>query len=322
MRRLLPLLLLAVASAGHAQGTALDPNAVVATVNGEPIKASDYFRRLEWYQVNPQSPFAKANLPVGFQLLRQMISERMILQLAKSRNVAPTGPEIDARVADVYRTSPTLKAQLVDSGRGEDDLRTEMAYEEAQFKLVTAGVTITDQEVEKRYKDLPSQFEEPARYKLRVIAVGDDAAQKTVDDALKAGKPFVDVAKQYSADERTRTSGGDYGEVRDNGIPDAIRAAIVATPAGGSSAWVKTESGARLRFFVERVTPARKIPLDADVKARIRRGMMLERGRTKNDVTKALDDATRAAKVTIAQPQFQKYYAELQQNAVSTPSAG
>ena len=317
MRRLLPFLLVATMVTAHAQTPLLDANATVATVNGEAIRQGEYYHRLEWYQVSPQSPLAKANLPVGFQLLRQMISERMILQLAKSRNVSPTAPEIDARLADVYKANPTLKAQLAESGRGEGDLRTEMLNEEAQFKLVTASVTITDQEVEKRYKDLPSQFEEPTRYKLRVIAVADDATQKTVDDALKGGKPFAEVAKLYSGDERTKASGGDYGEVPDTNIPDPIRKTIVGTPAGSASAWITTDQGTRVRFLVERITPSKRMPLDADLRARIRRNMMLERGRAKNDVTKALDVATRASTVTIVQPQFQKLYDELLKSATA-----
>lgn len=310
MFRFLPLALLAaLATTVPAQAPTLDAAATVATVNGEPIKAGEFYHRLEWFRPNLKDPLAP--LPVGFQVLRQMIDERIVLQLAKSKGVAPSVPQVDARFADIVKATPNLKDQLAESGRSEGDIRAELANEEAQFNVLTAGVTITDLEVEKRYKELPSQFEEPARFKLRVIAVGDDAAQGQVDDALKAGKPFPDVAKQYSADERTRASGGDYGMVTDTGLPAALHAAIATVPAGGTSAWLKTDQGARLKFLVESSTPSRLLPLDAGLKARIRRGMMLERGRSKNSATKDIQAATLAANVTIAQPGFQRLYNEM-----------
>ena len=308
-RALSALALALAATTALAQAPALDGNATVVTVNGEPIRTVDYVRRMEWFTPNPKS--ALGNLPVGFQVLRQMVSERMIMQLAKGKSVAPTEPEIDARVAEFYRNNPTLKATLAEAGRGEADVRAEAANEEAQFKLVTAGVTITDLEVEKRYRDLPSQFEEPQKFKLSVVAVGDDAATAKVDAALKAGRPFADVAKENSLDVRSRSAGGAYGEVAETALPETIRPAIAATSVGGTSAWVKTDQGARLKFLVEGVTPAKKLPLDATLRARIRRNMMLERGNQKNKVAQDLDAATLAGKVVFIQPRFQQLYDQI-----------
>ena len=314
MRRAFPLLLLAAiaASPAAAQAPNLDANAAVATVNGEAIKAGDYYRRLEWFQPDPNSAYVRANLPVGFQVLRQMISERMILQLAKSKGVAPTAPEIDARLAELYAQSPGLKAQLAESGRSESEIRSELAAQEAQFKLVTAGITITDQEVEKHYKESPAEYRLPARYALSVIAVADEAGEKAVDAQLAAKKPFADVAKTLSIDPTTKASGGSYGNVEETDLSGAVRDAIVATKAGGTTAWIKGEkTETRVKFLVASVTPAKVVPMDAALKTSIRRRLMLDRGNVKNSVAKDLDAATKAAVVTIAQPQFQKIYAGL-----------
>ena len=311
MRRALPLLLaVALAAASSAQTPTLDANANVATVNGEAIKAGDYYRRLEWFQPNPQSSFA--TLPVGFQLLRQMISERMILQLAKSKGVAPTAPEIDARLAELYSQNPTLKAQLSDAGRSESEVRSELASQEAQFKLVTAGITITDLEVQKHYQENPSEYKEPARYKLSVIAVADDAGQSKVDTALKSGQPFAEVAKSLSIDPTTAPGGGSYGEVTETQLSENVLKPISATPAGSTTGWIKGDgTETRVKFFVNAITPAKQVPMTAELKTKIRRRLMLDRGNVKNNVSKDLDAATRAATVTITQPQFQKLYAQI-----------
>lgn len=311
MPRLLPLLLIAaLAPAAFAQD--LDASRTIATVNGEEIKAGEYYRRVEWFRPDPKSSLV--NLPVGFQVLRQMISERMILQLAKSKGVVPSAPEIEARIAEAYRENPNLKAQLTETGNTDADLRAQITSQEAQFKLITSGVTITDQEVEKHYKENPSEFREPARYKLRIVAVGDDATEQKVDAALKANRPFADVAKEFSLDATTKMLGGEYGEVPETALADATRQAIEVTPVGSTSVWIKGAGReARVKFYVEAVTPAKTVPLDANLKARLRRRLMLDKGsiRNKNDVGKELETATRAANVTIAQPQFQQLYTQL-----------
>ncbi len=330
-RRLLPALLLAAATpfalaqptpprtappktapAQAAPPQTIDAGTAVATVNGEAIPASEYYRRLEWFRPDPKS--ALASYPAGFQVLRQMISERMILQLAKSENVAPTAPEIDARLAQTYRDNPTLKAEIAEAGGTEADLRTQLIADEARFKLVTAGVTITDQQVEKRYVDTPDEFRQPARYKLRIIAVGDSDTQAKVDAALRANRPFADVVRDFSLDSVTKNTGGEYGEVSENSLADAVRRAIEVTPVGSTTAWIQgAGSQARVKFLVEAVVPAKMLPLDATLRTSIRRQMMLEIGKNKNGsaIAKDLDAATLSAKVTLVQTQFQKFYNDI-----------
>ncbi len=311
MRRLLPFLLVAAASASaFAQDNALDPNQTVATVNGEAVKAGEYYHRLDYFRVNREDPLSP--LPVGFQLLRQMIGERVLLQLAKSKGLMPASPEIDARLAELYAQNPNLKAQLLEGGRNDADVRRDLTIEEAQFKLLTAGITITDQEIEKHYKDYPSEFTEPKRYKLRVIAVTDDAGQDRVDAALKGGQAFAAVATSMSADPTTKAQNGLFGDVPESQLSETTRAAVSSTPVGSTSGWVQTNgSETRVKFLVEAVTPPRTVPLDAALKVRTRRRLMLDRARARNTASQDLDAATRVAVVTILQPGFQKLYSEL-----------
>lgn len=322
MRRLLPLLLVAAASASaFAQDTTIDPNGTVATVNGEAIKASEYYHRLESFRVESGDPLAP--LPVGFQMLREIIGERILLQLAKSKGLLPTAPEIDARVAQSYAENPNLKAQLAETQRNEADLRQTLTLEEARFKLLTAGVTITDQEVEKHYKDYPSEFTEPKRYKLRVIAVTDDAGQDKVDAALKSGQAFGAVAKDMSADPATKSQEGFFGDIPESQLSDTTRAAVSSTPVGATSGWVQPAgSTTRVKFLVEAVTPAHTLPLDAKLKNATRRRMMLDRANAQNSAGQEYDAATRNAVVTIARPGFQKLYTDIAARAKQAASLG
>lgn len=322
MRRLLPFLLVAAASASAlAQDLPTDPGGTVATVNGQAIKAGDFYHRLVFFRVDPTDNLAP--LPVGFQLLRQMIGEQVLLQLASTKGVAASGPAIDARVAAMNAENPTLKAQLAEAGQTDADLRNRVAVEEAQFNLLTSGVTITDLEVEKHYRDYPSEFMEPKRYKLRVIAVADDAAQDRVDAALKGGQAFTAVASTYSADPTTKAKGGLFGDIPESSLSETTRAAVSSTPVGATSGWVQTNgSTTRVKFLVEAVTPAHAVPLDATLKTTTRRRLMLDRARIRNTASQELDAATRTAVVTIAQPTFQKLYTELVNRAKQQAALG
>lgn len=307
MIRPVSLLALLALAAPSVKAQDFDPNKTVATVNGEEIKFGDYVRRMEWFRADPNSAMRSA--PIGFQVLRQMVSERIIVQLAKSKGVLPTGPEVDARVAELYAEEPNLKNDLKASGQPETDLRFDLLQQEAQFKLMTAGITVTDQEIEKHYKDYPSEFTIPKKVKLRLIAVNDDAAQKKVDDALKAGRPFADVAKELSEDP-SKTLGGEYGEIPITSLSENSRKLVESTPVGSSTAWI-TGGTTRAKFYVEAISPEKLTPLDANLKRSLRRRLMLDRGRAKNNVEKDLRAATLSAKVTFAQPQFQALYNQL-----------
>src|SRR5579859_1485900 len=154
MKALLSLILVAANAVCLAQ---MDPNAVVATVNGDEIKSGEYWHFLAWYRVDPTNPLER--LPVGFLALKQLITERLIFQMAKEKGVMPTAPEIDAEEQDEIAANPNiLQDEYKSYGRPEADFKHDIAYRLAQYKLRTYGITITDQEVEQHYRQYPSRF--------------------------------------------------------------------------------------------------------------------------------------------------------------------
>ncbi|HWD40035.1 MAG TPA: peptidyl-prolyl cis-trans isomerase [Fimbriimonas sp.] len=321
LQKLLKTLLFAtlalVAVGAQAQG---DPNAVFATVNGDDIKAGEFWHKLAWFRLDTQGKFA--NLPAGFLAINELITERIVFQLARSKGVSPSEPEIAAKVKEEEAASPNLLSELKADGRPESDLYDEAKYQLAQFKLRSFGITITDQEIEKHYHDYPSEFTLPERYKLRVIVVQDDQTQSDVDKALSAGKAFAEVAKEYSLDV-SKASGGEFGTVTQAQLGKPALAAIKTVKIGQSTGWVTGASGStvRVRYLVEDVLPPVVAPLDAALRRRIRESMSLIKGDVRNDVPKDIRSALVSAKVSINQTGFQKRFDEMvKQYAVETPS--
>ena len=187
----------------------LDPNKTVATVNGEAIKGAEYYRRMEFLPgVSKDMGTGLLEAPPGFLTILQLIGEKLILQLARERNVYPNDAEVKGEIQYRLVDDPNLIKDWIATGQSQTDLESEIRYELARFKLQTAGVNITDQEVEKFYAENPSLFTSPRKYKLWVIAVRDQAAADGVEADLKGGKKFSEVAREKSID-MTKSIGGD-----------------------------------------------------------------------------------------------------------------
>ena len=288
----------------------VDPNRVVATVNGEEIKGGEYYRRMEWYRVDAQSPTAV--FPVGFLTLKQLITERIVFQMAKEKGVMPSEPEIQDRLKE---TKPEVLETITKQGRTVDELLYQYKFELAQFKLRTFGITITDQEVENHYKTSPDEFKEPKKFKLRIIVVLTDDDKKAVDADLAAGKTFADVAKARSKDASS-VIGGSFGELPATQFaPDTLKT-LEATKVGAVTSWVEGGQGstARVKFLVENVIPAKTLQLDAALKKQIRMRLMSDKGNVKNHVMEDLRDASLKGKIVINQPEFQRIYDDLLQS--------
>lgn len=288
----------------------VDPARTVAVVNGEEIKGSEYYRRMEYLPgVGKRQGNSFAEFPPGFLTIEQLITEKLVLQLAKQRDVYPTDIELQAEYRNRLEDNPQLLETWKSSGRNESELLGQIRFELAQFKLQTAGITITDQEVERDYKERPNTYTIPTQYKLRVVVVDNDDAKSVVDKALAAGTAFDSVAKQYSVDV-TKASGGDFGTVPLNMLGSQLKTAIQGVKAGQLTQWIQSgssDSPGFARFKVEQIIPETKLVLDAKLKRRIRRELMLIRA-TKNDLEKDMRDMRTKAKIDIKQPEFASAY--------------
>ena len=300
---------LVVASMAHAQ---VDPNRTIATINGDPIVGSEYYRRMEFLPgVGKMSNQAFFEAPPGFLTLEQLITERLVLQLAKQKGVYPSDPEVEAELKARQEDDPGFLAAWTKGGHTPEELKKQVRYELAQFKIQSFGITVTDQEVDKFYKDNPTMYTNPKQVKLRVIVVNDAAAKTTVDKELGAGKAFADVAKQYSTDA-SKAIGGEFGTVPIAFLNTATQTAVNAVKVGQSTTWVESTSQEGqtkyVKFLVEDLIAEAKMTLDASLKRNIRKRMMLDRGAVKNNIRTEMNAMRQKAKIDITEPEFAEIY--------------
>jgi len=314
-----------VALSSYAQ---VDPNRVVLTINGEEIKGAEYYHRMEYlggvFKVFGRTPL---NYPPGFFTIEQLVTEHLILQLAAHRGLAPTDQEVQQRMQDELDDDPNVLNDWLATGLTKDDYIASVAVKVAQFKLATEGITVTDQEIDNMYKDNPSTYTIPKRYKLRIIVVSDSNAQTLVDQDLATGKSFQDVAKARSQDISSQ-KGGEFGTWAESVIPDVTLKALAGVKIGQTTDWTTTsEKGALAKYLVEDILKPELMPLDAKLRRHIRTETMLQRGAARNDLGKEMLDMRLNAKIDIKQKEFADSYGKFiaaylkQQEAAASPIA-
>jgi foldase protein PrsA len=282
---------------------ALSAQEAAVVVNGEEVKNDEYYRRLEVLPGvgrNLGGRFVEA--PPGFMALQRIIEERLLLQLAKQKNVAPTSADVQKELDRRTAENPKYLDALATLGIPRTDVEHQIRVMLAEFRLQTMGVTVTDQEVEQFYKANPRLFTTPKRYRLRVIAVRDEAAQKAVDADLQAGKPFADVARQRS-EEVSKAQGGLIGELALEDLAEEPRRQVAALAPGQTTSWMKS-SDVWTKMLLEEILPSRLQPLDAKLRDDLRRRLMLDRGKVRNDIDAMMKEMRAKAKVEVRRPQF------------------
>lgn len=281
----------------------------VATINGEAISAQNYYRRMEYLpglgRMTGTGQFVE--IMPAIATLDTMVTEMLILQAAKNRNLTPTEAEIDNEISYRLKNNPNLTKDWTATGRTMAELRHVIKVDRAQFKLQTEGVVVTETDVQTNYDAAKaSRFTVPPRVKLRVITVRDEATRNKVDEGIRAGKKFDDLATQYSSDA-TKTVGGDFGVVPIDLLGDQVKAAIKSLKKGERTGWLKSDA-VFAKFQVEEILPQYVMPLDASIKEDLRREIMLRKGQPKNDVAKIIRDARRNATIKITSPEIDKAY--------------
>jgi hypothetical protein len=298
------LTLVIAAAMAHAQ---VDPNRTVVVINGEEIKGAEYYRRMEHLPgVGKIMGEGLAEFPPGFLTIEQLITERLIMQLAREKGVFPTDTEVQAELGQRLKINPKLLEEIGVIGMTRADLEYQIRFDLAQFKLITAGITVTDQEVDKFYKDNPGTFTNPKRVKLRVIAVQNEAERNAVDADLKKGTAFAEVARKHSVDV-TRHSGGEFGVWPVNDLNEHIRKAVEAMKVGQTSNWLSAQD-AQMKFLLEEVLPEKREDLTPELRQGIRRRLMLDRGRVRNDIQKDMLAMRKKANIDIKSKEFAEAY--------------
>jgi parvulin-like peptidyl-prolyl isomerase len=169
---------------------------------------------------------------VEVQIIDYIIANKLIEKYANENKISYTEKEFTDEYNKIQTTSFKTKEEfdnyLKDNGINEDLLKTQLRNQllaNKVYEKITAGITVSDAEVQKYYDDNKNTvFLEPEQIRISHILVqyGDqDTTKKTKEAALekikmiqqkiKDGETFENMANKYSEDTNSNTTGGDIG---------------------------------------------------------------------------------------------------------------
>ncbi|MDZ7644069.1 MAG: SurA N-terminal domain-containing protein [Woeseiaceae bacterium] len=170
-------------------------------------------------------------------------------------------------------------------------------YLELRRDELRAQVDLTEEEIQAYYEEASGRFlqDEQRRARHILIPFGDDEAaareQATaIAERARAGEPFADLARDYSADSGTADEGGDLGMMLHSQMDDALGDAVFSMRQGEIAGPVRSDFGFHV-VKLEEVREGGPLPL-AQVRAELERELRAEKAADLwADAERALSDA-------------------------------
>ncbi len=332
----LGLIVAVVASAGCGRRT-------VAKVNGSKITQEAFYKRLQRAPVSPTVRFpAPVNQQMATSVMDQMISEQLLLDLAKKEGVAPTQQQLDERKKELNgslldRGGQDLSKLLGQSGMTSKDLDERLAPEIAQINIIAKYVKVSDDEVQKAYNEsttlpdarkIESVFYLPEAVQLFGIISNSHDKIVEAQKQLNEGVPFTTVASKYSEDTATKNNRGEIGWVNK---PDRLRRALPSVPPEvyqkafatgvGKTTPPFQAAGQWILLRVQDHRPAHMQPFD-HVKGVIRDTMLRQKAASNKQVTDMLRNLRKDAKIEVTLPIYGEFFKKMQQEINKQAAAG
>lgn len=171
----------------------------ILNINGEKVPKDEFYARLEQVSVQTQGGSEMA----GTYVMRQIINERLVMQLAKERNVAPTEAQIEKKIEMIRKESGgNLNNVLAQGAMTMDDLKRKITVEQSFVNLASRGIAVPDEDVKKAYesalKAKNSPFVKQESVVLSAIACSTKAKVDKAYQLLTDGTDFGAVATRLS----------------------------------------------------------------------------------------------------------------------------
>lgn len=253
----------------HGKKEKVDPNKVVATVNGEKILRKDLDKILDRFK-NHVNPAALVSLEQ--QITEQLVAQSLLRQFVREKNLTVSDEVVEKEIAKMrenIKNNPATKDKTLEQflefqGSNIDELKTAIRMSAAIENCVSQG--IDDKKTEEYFIKNISNFNGETVTASHILV--DTKGMKTQEELDKAkakaesikkeldeGADFAELAKKYS-DCPTGKTGGSLGSFPRHGVMvEAFADAAFAIEVGKVSDPVKTEFGYHLIKVTDHATP-------------------------------------------------------------------
>lgn len=276
--RVVALALVVLTACNEKQKDGLGPD-VVAAVNGEPISRADFEGELARSVEGGQKSLEELD-PLKRATLETMIDRVLLLQAARQLAVTATDAEVDR---EVLRVASDYPATAFDAELAKRQLTmAEFKQKEAQRLTVEKlfndhvypRVGLTEEEIRRYYEEHAADFNEPEQvHAAQIVVKGLDEARR-IQQQLRSGKKFADLARKYSLSADAKV-GGDLGFFPRGVMPPKFDEVAFKLATNQISDVVETEYGFHLFKILEK-RPAKKREL-AEVRRQVEAKLLEEK---------------------------------------------
>jgi parvulin-like peptidyl-prolyl isomerase len=192
----------------------------------------------------------------------------------------------DEKCEEKYRKQ-IAKQNLTDE-QVRQDVRANVVQNKI-YEKVTAGVEVSDKEIEDYYKKNKQQYVQPASRDVRHILVKKKALADKLRGQLVGGGNFAKLAKKYSEDPSSKNQGGKLTVSKGRQVPEFDKAAF-SMKTNEISKPIKTQYGWHIIQPLTSIKKERTTPLK-EVRTAIRQQLVQQKKQDK--MRKWVDETTK-----------------------------
>ena len=264
------------ASASSSPSTSEESGPVAATVNGTDIYENTVTEYIENYRASNSldtdeawgawlASAATTPSDIRTDVIEMFISEDLVKQAAKEKNIEVTDEEVDEQISQMranYSDDEAWQAALEQVGMTEDEyrqrVRDAITESKLQEKVIEEnGAELTDEEVLEQAAAYAPYFD-GARKSSHILFNSDskEQAQQVLDQINNGEITFEDAVSQYSEDSGSAADGGNVGWDMLNSFVTEYTEALAKLDEGQTSDLVESEFG----YHIIRCTEVFKAP--------------------------------------------------------------
>ena len=283
--------------------------ATIVSINGDKVAEKEFYARLEAVPV--QSPGGQTR--AGRYVIQQIIEQKLILQLAEERGVAPTDEQITKRMQRLRNRTGKV--------RKDEQYKQDLRHRQAYINLVTKGIEIKDSDVKNAYDEAlkadPSPFKRPEQVFISQIVT---STKEKIDRAYKLlsdGTDFGTVAMQLSDDAAGARSEGKRDWISRDGQPKIFAEKAFSLGMGKYTKPFKVSEGDQVAWVIVRADKERPAKLwkYAEVKDEIRERMAELQGLRKGTLLRELEQFKRKADIQVKAERYKDVPKEMKKQA-------
>lgn len=245
-----------------AEGEASD----IAAAGGQPVTDQEWTRELKRKH--------------GDEVLLSMLNHIVVGKEAAALGITVTDDEIERelkRGMSGYGSEEQYYSQMESElGLTREELREETAYRLTLQAVATAGITISETEVDDYLKENADTLTPRKQMQLSIITTEDYSEASKAMDRLEQGEDFAGLAAEVSTDEESRQHGGNIGMVEEGDPfwPEDLLRTAAGLEAGDIAGPLQTAEGYAVIRLEKMVVPEEPEP--EELRRMVRQQLKLE----------------------------------------------